>query len=111
MQPELSTRTRWTNESIIELLRKVRNDLIKDFLDERFLRSYASKQYHIQSLSNIKIEFIKAELKDLLIQPVDVPHYQPIIDSIKESDSASLSEGNEVLFYRDIEKHIKKHLF
>jgi hypothetical protein len=34
--------TKWSDEAIIDLIRQLRNDLIKDFLDERFLKEYLS---------------------------------------------------------------------
>jgi hypothetical protein len=103
--------TRWTEENIVDLIRKVRNDLIKDFLDERFLAQYLSQHFRVRELSHVKIEFIKNDLKDMLISPVNIQHYQIIIQQIKETDSASLSEGNEALFYKDIETLLKKYIY
>jgi hypothetical protein len=103
--------TKWTTEMIIDLIRKVRNDLIKDFLDERFLHQYVETNHNIKGLSPVKVEFIKANLKELLITPVDVVHYQVIIDQIREQDSASLSEGNDILFYKEVESVLKKYIY
>ncbi len=103
--------TRWSNENVLDVVRKVRNDLIKDFLDERLLREYVSKQFRIHELSNVKIELIKRDLKELLISPVNVQHYEPIITQIHESDSASLTESNEQLFYRELENLLKRYLY
>jgi hypothetical protein len=103
--------TRWSNENVIELLRKLRNDLIKDFLDERLLREYVSKHFRINDLSNIKIELIKRDLKELLISPVDIHHYKPIISQIHESDSAALTESNEQLFFKELENLFKRYLY
>jgi hypothetical protein len=102
---------KWSNETIIDLIRKVRNDLIKDFLDERFLQQYVETSYNIKGLSPIKVEFIKSNLKELLIMPVDVAHYQVVIDRIRENDSASLSEGNDALFYKEVETILKKYIY
>jgi hypothetical protein len=104
-------KTQWTDDRILELVRKLRNDLIKDFLDERFLKSYVFDEFRVSELSQIKIEFIKKELKELLIAPVDISHYQPLIDQIRETDTAALTEMNEPLFYRELEKIIKRYLF
>ncbi len=106
-----TTQIKWTDETIIDLIRKVRNDLIKDFLDERFLLQYIESNYRMKELSHIKIEFIKSNLKELLITPVNTAHYQIIIDQIRENDSASLSEGNEILFYKEIESVLKKYIY
>jgi hypothetical protein len=96
--------TQWTDESIIELVRKLRNDLIKDFLDERFLKEYIASHFRVRELSNVKIEFIKKELKELLISPVNTAHYQL-------TDSAALTENNEQLFYKEIENLFKRYIY
>jgi hypothetical protein len=103
--------TRWTDESILDLVRKLRNDLIKDFLDERFLKQYLDEQFRVKELSNVKIEFIKKELKELLISPVNISHYEVLINQIRTTDSAAITETNEKLFYKELEKVFKKYLF
>jgi hypothetical protein len=106
-----STTTRWTDENIIDLIRKVRNDLVKDFLDERVLNEYLAATYRAKPLNKVQQELVRQELKDLLISPVDVSHYKTLIEHIKEHDSASLTEKYEPLFYRNIESAMKKHMF
>jgi hypothetical protein len=103
--------TQWTDERILELVRKLRNDLIKDFLDERHLKEYLASQFRVNGLSNIKIEFIKKDLKELLISPVNTNHYQGLIDQIRETDSAGLTETNESLFYKELENIFKKYMY
>jgi hypothetical protein len=102
---------RWTDRNIIDLIRKLRNDLIKDFLDERYMKEYVSERYNIRELAAIRIEFIKQDLKSLLITPVDVLHYKSLIQLIRETDTASLSKGNESLFFNEIDVILKRHLF
>jgi hypothetical protein len=103
--------TQWTDESILDLVRKLRNDLIKDFLDERFLKEYLGEHFRVRELSQIKIEFIKKELKELLILPVNTAHYEQLINQIKLTDSAALTETNEKLFYRELEGIFKKYIY
>ena len=103
--------TKWTDEMILDLVRKIRNDLIKDFLDERYLREYAEENLGVRELTFLKIEFVKLALKEMLISPVDRDHYNSLIQSIRETDSASLSDGNEGLFFRDVEKTLKRHIY
>lgn len=103
--------SQWTDENTIDLVRKVRNDLIKDFLDERFLKEYLSTQFRVKELSAIKIEFIKKALKELLITPVNTSHYEPLISHIKMTDSAALTENNEQLFYKELEGLIKPFIY
>ena len=103
--------TQWTDERILELVRKLRNDLIKDFLDERHLKDYLSNQFRVNDLSHIKIEFIKKDLKELLISPVNTNHYQGLIEQIRETDSAGLAETNETLFYKELEYIFKRYMY
>lgn len=102
---------RWTNENIVELIRKMRNDLIKDFLDERYLLEYVSSKFNIREIPKVRMELVRNELKDLLIHPVNVSHYEGLIRQIRETDSASIAGGNEGLFYREIESILKRHLY
>lgn len=109
---ELNTvNTQWTDERIIDLVRKLRNDLIKDFLDERHLKDYADQQFRVRDLSPVKIEFIKKDLKELMISPVNVNHYNPLINQIRLTDSAALTEINEQLFYKEVEGILKRYLY
>jgi hypothetical protein len=101
----------WTDENIIDLVRKVRNDLIKDFLDERFLKDYIANKYGVKELTPVKIEFIKRDLKESLIAPVNIEHYKTIVEQIRETNSASLSEGNDELFYNEVEQILKKYIY
>jgi|SRR5690606_34259916 hypothetical protein len=111
MQEHPPAPTKWTTENIIDLVRRLRNDLIKDFLDERYLRAYLRDNYNIKELTPVRQEFIKSALKELLIAPVNLQHYQRVIDQIRETDSAALSEGNDRLFFQEIEQILKKHIF
>jgi hypothetical protein len=109
---EINTiKTQWTDESIIDLVRKLRNDLIKDFLDERHLKEYLAENFRVRELSNVKIELIKRDLKELLISPVNVNHYEPLINQIRQTDSAGLTESNESLFYRELENIFKRYIY
>jgi hypothetical protein len=103
--------TQWTDENIVDLVRKLRNDLIKDFLDERYLKEYLNNQFRIRELPNVKIEFIKRDLKELLISPINVNHYEPLISHIKNTDSAALTENNEQLFYKELENIFKSYIY
>ena len=103
--------TQWTDENVIELVRKLRNDLIKDFLDERLLKEYILTHFNVRELSPVKIEFIKRDLKELLIAPVNTQHYEPLITQIKQTDSAALSDHNEQFFFKELEMIFKRYLF
>lgn len=109
----METRTfteQFNREAVIDLVRKLRNDLAKDFLDERYLKHYLEEQYRYRDLSAARLELIKRDLKELLITPVDVKHYARLIDQIQETQSASLAD-NEHLFFKEIEVILKRYIF
>lgn len=88
-------------EKAIDLVRQVRNDLVKDFFIDSNLDSYFKNQYN-KELSAVKREFLKRDLKELLIAPVDLIHYGGLIKEIKELNTASLASGNQELFYQEL---------
>lgn len=102
-----------TQESVdvLQLIQHLRNDLIKDFLDERNLTAYVATNYKINDLSAVKVEFIKADLKRLLASPIDEAWYAPIIEEFKTTGTVALAEGNEKLFYKEIENVLKKNMY
>jgi len=108
---ELINNTQWTQDNDIDLIRKLRDDLVKDFLDERYLKEFIFENYNVKELSNIKLEFLRKELKELLQRPLDTEHYEPILSFLKETGSDSLAEGQDQLFYVDIEKVLKRYIF
>ena len=108
---EAISSTQWSEENSVDLIRKLRNDLLKDFLDERYLKEYIALHFNLRELSNIKIEFIKKELKELFNSPLDVAHYEAILINLKETDASSIGEGNDHIFYADIEKVLKRFMY
>ena len=98
------------HESNIDLIQKIRNDLVKDFLDERFLKEYLADHYHVRELSNVKVEFIKKELKELLQLPLDQVHYEPLLTRLQDTDATSLVDEEEHLFYTEIEKVLRRYV-
>ena len=94
-----------------EIVLKLRNDLIKDFLDERNLIEYLSREYRMMDVSRVKVEFIKRDLKLLIQSPLDKERYREVLETISETGSAALSQGNEKLFYKEIEQILKKYIY
>jgi hypothetical protein len=103
--------TAWTRTNTIELIRGLRNELIKDFLDERYLIEYLAGRYNKKELSNARMEFVRKELKELLIAPVDIEHYSRLIQEIEKDNTTSISNKNESLFYKEIERILTKYIF
>lgn len=110
-QPQAFSTAQHESVDIVDIIRRLRNELVKDFLDERVLLEYLSTQYKIMELSRVKVEFIKGDLHRLLIAPVDMEWYKPILDDYQASGSAALTEGNERLFYKEIEGILKKYMY
>jgi hypothetical protein len=109
-QTETNQTEKLSVEKIIDLVRGVRNDLIKDFLDKKNVELYFNEQYN-KSISAVKAEFLIRDLKELLISPVDLVHYAALIKEIRESNSAGLSNGNKDLFYKELEVIFDKYKF
>lgn len=109
MKDTTSPITTWTQEHTLEIVQNLRNDLIKDFLDERNLVTYFSERFNMHDLTRVKIEFMKKDLKQLLVDPLDLVHYKELIDQINETCSASITEKYEALFLKDVEKVLKKY--
>jgi hypothetical protein len=97
-------------EKIIDLIRSVRNELIKTYLKDDQLSSYYKEQFS-KELSGVKREFLKRDLKELLIAPVDLVHYAGLINQIKETNTASITERNNELFYKELDAIFRKYAF
>jgi hypothetical protein len=97
-------------EKIIDIIRSVRNDLVKEYLQDEQLSSYYSEKFG-KALTNVKKEFLKRDLKELLIAPVDLVHYSRLITQLKETNSASLSEKNNTFFYEELDRIFNKYAF
>jgi hypothetical protein len=63
--------TQISTENAIDLIRTYRNTIVKSFLNDESIKRFFIERYNCQ-VSNVKIEFLKRELKELLISPVDL---------------------------------------
>ncbi|HTJ48237.1 MAG TPA: hypothetical protein VL443_02205 [Cyclobacteriaceae bacterium] len=97
-------------EKIIDLVRQIRNDLIKGFLSGDNIQDWFVRHYE-KPISKIKKEFLARDLQELLIMPVDLAHYASLIKEIMETNTANISKGNEGLFYQEIEKIFEKYKY
>lgn len=108
LQDSRQTDSKISTERIIDLVREVRNGLIRDFLSDDTLKSYFSENFK-KELSQIKMEFLKRDLKELMNSPVDLPHYALLIKQMQEVNSASITSTNHELFYKELELIFKKY--
>jgi ribosomal protein L29 len=95
-------------EKIIDLIRALRNELVKDVLKDEELSQHYKTQFN-KELSNIKKEFLKRDLRELLISPVDLVHYAGLINQMKETGTASITEKNHSFFYHELNGIFKKY--
>jgi hypothetical protein len=100
-------------EAIVDYIRSNRNDIIKDFLDERNIRSYYADRYHLNDVDSPKVSAIKTDLKQLLETPVDMNHYGGLVQQMKQAGVLSLEnvDINPDLYYKEIQKIFLKHMF
>jgi hypothetical protein len=100
-------------EHVIDLIRNFRNDLAKDFLDERHVKSYFADRYHIHELDSGKVDAIKHDLKELLVSPLDTQHYGQLISQLNEltPDALKHVDINPDLFYKEIQKIFIRYMF
>ncbi len=97
-------------EQIIDTIRSVRNDIIKDLLNEANLPTYFGSHFK-KELSDIKQQFLRRDLSELLIAPVDLVHYAGLINQIKKTGSISLTEKDREYFYEELDRDLKKYSF
>ncbi|NJM24335.1 MAG: hypothetical protein HC859_01200 [Bacteroidia bacterium] len=97
-------------QHIIDLIRNRRNELIKDFLDERNILEFFAQEYNRKELNAYKIEVIKKELKELLIAPVSTGHYATLIALLELEANEEILEMHRDLFERDVKAIMKKHV-
>lgn len=98
-----------TLERVIDLVRTVRNDMVKDMLQEHNLYEAYQDRFK-KELSNIKKEFLKRDLQSLMIAPVDLVHYAGLIKKLKEEDLQLIEAENRSLFKEEIHGLFDKYL-
>ena len=109
MLTDVKSSEKVSDEHRINLIRKLRNELIIHFLEEENLHVYFKK--HFKSLLNaIRIGFIKQELQDLLVSPIDLVHYSTLLMEMKQIGTASLTIKNEDLFYEELDVIFRKYV-
>lgn len=98
------------SDSLLQRILIARNDLIKDFLDERHLRAHFATRFSIQELSDRKVEFIKKALMEKLEEPLDETHYETLIHELSD-DAIELTEDNNQLIHKDLEMIFRNYTF
>lgn len=97
-------------ERVVDLVRSRRNDVVKKLLERDAFEKYFEEQFK-KSLSRVKSEFVRRELKELLIMPVDLVHYARLITQIHESGVEQINPDQEALFYKEVDQILGKYTF
>jgi hypothetical protein len=97
-----------TTEDIIDSIRNLRNDLVKQFLNDELLHSFFHRNFR-QELNQKETEFIKRDLTEMLISPVDVDHYQALINQMKNIGTLTHGVANSDLYIKDITRLLKRY--
>jgi hypothetical protein len=96
-------------ESIIEKVRDSRNELIKELLRDGEIQTYFLTTYN-KSISPVKVEFIRRELKSLSLTPVDLIHYAALIKAVrKANDFDSVGADDNHIFYQELEAIFRRY--
>ncbi len=99
------------SDTVLDSILGVRNDLIKDFLDERYLRVHFASRFNIQELSNRKVEFIKKALMEKLNEPIDEKYYESLIADLRDNGTTEIPEDEEQLIHKDLEMIFRNYTF
>ena len=95
-----------------ELVKKLRDDVLKDFLDERYLREYLASYYKVHELSNVKIEFMKKDFREVMAAPLEESRYETIVAQLDNPDKEERQDDHgHQLFFEEIEKVVMRYLF
>ncbi len=87
---------------------------MKDFLDERNIRSYYADRYHLNDIEYQKVHAIKSDLKELRTHPSTTTHYNSLIQQVEtEPEWCRLDnvDINPDLYYKEIQRIFLKHMF
>jgi hypothetical protein len=95
-------------ESIIEKVRDSRNDLIKELLRDGKIQSYFLTTYN-QTISPVKVEFIRRELKSLSMTPVDLIHYAALIKAVRKANDFDSVSADNHLYYQELEVIFRRY--
>lgn len=75
-----------STEKIITTIRETRNALLNALLVDESLLAFAETHFNSITLSPMKLEFLKRDLKELRDQSLDLVHYSAIIRESKEQE-------------------------
>ena len=101
-----------SHDLILELIRNMRTDIVRSLLHTDTLKTYLRDEYKIAEPSNVRLEFIKRSLHELLICPIDLVHYGPVILEMTHAANPEMSVLDySGLVHKEIAEVLKSHLY
>jgi hypothetical protein len=99
-----------STEVIIDVIRKTRDEQIRGVLSAPDLPSFLQVQYNVPSLTPVKAEFLKRDLKELHNSTLDLVHYASLIREMKEANVMN-PDGSHPLFQSELKSIFNKYGF
>lgn len=101
-----------THDMILEQIRNMRTDIVRSLLHTENLKTYLRDEHKLPEPSNVRIEFIKRSLHELLICPIDLAHYGSVILEMKQVvDLDITSQACAGLVHKEIAETLRSHLY
>jgi len=106
------TQVKRSHDMILELIRNMRTDIVRRLLHTDALKIYLRDEHKIPEPSSVRIEFIKRSLHELLICPIDLVHYGPVILEMTHAVHPETSVHDySGLVHKEITEVLKSHLY
>lgn len=109
MEKEQTTQgTNLSIENIITDIRKERDSLASNLISDSLLLAFVEEHFDTFSLSPLKLEFIKRDLKELRNSSLDLAHYSTLIRQQRDS-SKNVVTMEHPLFLQEVFTIFKKY--
>ena len=93
---------------IIESIRQSRDFHISELLKDAVLLSFIEGHFETITLSAVKLEFLKRDLKELKKSSLDLAHYSSLIKRMKELNSG-IPDDTHPLFLEELKVIFRKY--
>jgi hypothetical protein len=99
-----------TEQQGIELIAKSRDKILRGLMEDHNLRIYFAERGALSKLSNVKIEFVKKDLKEAILSPLNMSIYGDLLGELKNGESINYNVLNHRSFYKEIEIILRKYI-